>query len=26
MAAQISKADFRDAMARVCAPVNIITT
>lgn len=26
MATQISKADFRDAMARVCAPVNIVTT
>ena len=26
MATQISKTDFRDAMARVCAPVNIITT
>ena len=26
MATQISKTDFRDAMARVCAPVNIVTT
>ncbi|RVB32583.1 flavin reductase, partial [Mesorhizobium sp. M7A.F.Ca.CA.004.05.1.1] len=25
MATQISKTDFRDAMARVCAPVNIVT-
>ena len=26
MPAQVSQADFRNAMARVCAPVNIVTT
>ena len=26
MEAQVSRLEFRDAMARVCAPVNIVTT